>query len=133
MTLNIRRATDDDRTDICVVHVRAIREICSRSYTPEQVESWARRLSPDSYVAVLVERLVVVAQDRGEIVGFGQLDHASGEVEAVCVLPERQGEGIGRALLPALEDAASAAGLERLCLSATLNAVTFYRRAGYAS
>ncbi len=74
----------------------------------------------------------MVAEDAGGIAGFGQLNQADGEVEAVYVLPGRQSEGIGGALLRFLEDAARAAGLERLHLSATLNAVPFYERAGYA-
>ena len=131
MTLSIRRAIDDDRQGIWAVHVRAIREVCSHSYSAEQVASWAGLLSPDSYVAVLRERLLLVAEDPGGIAGFGQLNRANGEVDALYVLPGRQGEGIGRALLLALEDEARAAGLKRLQLSATLNAVPFYDRAGY--
>lgn len=73
----------------------------------------------------------MVAEDAGGIAGFGQLNRASGEVDAVYVLPERQGEGVGRALLRSLEGAARATGLKRLHLSATLNAVPFYKSAGY--
>ena len=131
MTVRIRQAMDDDRQGIWAVHVRAIREVCSHSYSAEQVASWAGLLSPDSYAGVLRERFVLVAEDKGGIAGFGQLNQASGQVEAVYVLPDRQGEGIGRALLLALEDKARAAGLKRLQLSATLNAVPFYERAGY--
>ena len=133
MALNIRRATDDDRQAIWTVHSRAIREICSHSYSADQVASWAGLLSPDSYVAVVRERFLVVAEDTGGIVGFGQLNEATGEVDAVYVLPGRQGEGIGQALLGSLEEAARAADLKKLHLSATLNAVPFYRRAGYVA
>lgn len=73
----------------------------------------------------------MVAEDTAGIVGFGQLNQSSGEVDTVYVLPERQGEGIGGALLRSLEDAARAAGVKRLHLSATPNAVPFYERAGY--
>jgi putative acetyltransferase len=113
------------------VHVRAICEACSLSYSADQVASWAGFLSPDSYVAAVRERFVVVAEDTGGIAGLGQLDQAEREIEAVYVLPERQGEGIGGALLRFLEDTARAAGLKKLYLSATLNAVSFDERAGY--
>jgi GNAT superfamily N-acetyltransferase len=63
---------------------------------------------------VVRERFLVVAEGAGTIAGFGQLNQASGEVDAVYVLPERQRQGIGRALLRALEDAARAAGIEKL-------------------
>jgi len=131
LTLSIRRGTEDDRQGIWTVHVRAIREVCSRSYSAEQVASWAGLLFPDSYVAVIRERFLVVAEDTSGIAGFGQLNQVSGEVDAVYVLPERQGKGIGGALLHSLEDAARAAGLKKLHLSATPNAVPFYEKTGY--
>jgi GNAT superfamily N-acetyltransferase len=129
--VTIRRATDADRNAIWTVHVRAIREVCSSSYSADQIAAWSGLLSPDSYVEVVRERFLVVAEDSSGVVGFGQLDQAKGEVDAVYVLPGRQGEGIGRTLLHSLEEAARSAGLERLRLSATLNARPFYESAGY--
>ncbi len=132
MNVTLRPATADDRAGICTVHVRAIRETCSRSYSPEQVSAWAGLLSPDSYNTVLKERVLVVATDGEAVVGFGQLNPDAGEVDAVYVLPDRQGEGIGRLLLADLEARARARGIRMLELSATLNAADFYTQAGYA-
>jgi GNAT superfamily N-acetyltransferase len=132
MAVSIRPAGDRDRPGICTVHVRAIRETCSRSYSPEQIDAWAGLLSPDSYTAVLQQRIVIVAAEGGKVVGFGQLNPDTGEVDAVYVLPERQGEGIGSMLLSDLEGRARARGIATLELSATLNAAEFYTRAGYA-
>ena len=129
--MSIRRATDQDRQGIWNVHLRAIREVCSGSYSEQQVTAWANLLSPASYVAVVRERVLLVSEDAGCITGFGQLNQASGEVEAVYVLPDRQREGIGEALLRSLEEEARAAGFTKLSLSATLNAVPFYERCGY--
>lgn len=131
MNVSLRPATDDDREAICIVHVRAIRASCSRSYSPEQVSSWLGLLSPDSYSTVLKERVLVVATDGEAVVGFGQLNPSIGEVDAVYVLPEHQGEGIGRLLLADLEAKARARGIRMLKLSATLNAASFYAQAGY--
>lgn len=132
MAVRIRPATDEDRHGIWTVHVRAIRETCSRSYSREEVSAWAGLLSPDSYTGVLRERVMVVATDGASVVGFGQLNPAAGEVDAVYVLPERQGQGIGQLLLGELEEGARRRGLGSLELSATLNAATFYEKAGYA-
>ena len=132
MNVSLRPATDDDRAGILDVHLRAIRETCSRSYSPEQVQAWAALLSPDSYSTVLKERVMVVATDGEAIVGFGQLNADTGEVDAVYVLPDCQGQGIGRLLLADLEAKARARGIGVLELSATLNAVPFYSQAGYA-
>jgi GNAT superfamily N-acetyltransferase len=132
VSVSLRPATDEDRPGICAVHVRAIRETCSRSYAPEQVSAWASLLSPDAYTTVLKERVLLVATDEGDVVGFGQLNPGTGEVDAVYVLPDRQGQGIGRLLLAELEAEARARGIRMLELSATLNAVPFYTQAGYA-
>jgi GNAT superfamily N-acetyltransferase len=132
MTFAVRRATQDDREAIWTVHVRAIREICASSYPADSITAWAQLLSPDSYVGVLREHFFIVAQDAGAILGFGQLDQAKGEVEAVYVRPDRKGQGVGTTILSHLEEAAREAGLKRLQLSSTLNAVPFYERAGYA-
>ena len=83
--MSIRRATDQDRQGIWIVHVRAIREVCARAYSEAQVTSWAGRLSPASYVAAVRERVLVVFEDASSITGFGQLNQASGETEAVVL------------------------------------------------
>ncbi|MCB1635712.1 MAG: GNAT family N-acetyltransferase [Xanthomonadales bacterium] len=46
---------------------------------------------------------------------------------------EHAGQGVGLALLRALEAAARCVGLDQLQLAASLNAVSFYRQAGYTS
>lgn len=132
MAVSIRPATDGDRPGICAAHVRGIRETCSRSYSPDQVSAWTSLLSPDSYTVALHERVMLVATDGAMVVGFGQLNPATAEIDAVYVLPERQGQGIGQLLLAELEDRARRRGIGTLELSATLNAATFYERAGYA-
>lgn len=81
-TLSIRCAGDADRQDIWTVHVRAIREVCSRSYSAEQIAAWAGLLSPDNYATAVQERVFLVAEDRGVVVGFGQLNPDNGEVES---------------------------------------------------
>ncbi len=131
MTVSIRPAGDADRPKIFTVHVRAIRETCSRSYSSQQIDVWAGLLSPDSYTAPLRKRVLVVATDASDVVGFAQLAPDEGEIEGIYVRPDRQGEGIGRMLLSALEAQARVRGISSLELAATLNAVGFYERAGY--
>lgn len=41
--INIRRAQHKDALEIIDSHVRSIREICEKDYTPEQIEAWAGR------------------------------------------------------------------------------------------
>lgn len=132
MTVTLRPAADADRPAIFNVHLRAVRETCSHAYTPQQIDAWTGVLSPDTYTRLLRKRVLIVAADNADIVGFGQLDANAGEVDAIYVRPDRQGAGIGRMLLAELERRAIAHGIRRLDVAATLNAAGFYERAGYA-
>jgi GNAT superfamily N-acetyltransferase len=53
------------------------------------------------------------------------------EVRAMFVVPEQAGQGIGRALLAAAEDAIAGAGFAVAHLVATRSGLDFYLRAGY--
>jgi putative acetyltransferase len=74
---------------------------------------------------------VFVAEEGGRILGYGRFDADTGEVEATYVLPETQGRGVGSALLAESEARARQAGFDTIYVSASLNAVAFYRRAGF--
>jgi len=73
----------------------------------------------------------IAAEDEGGLVGYAMVDLELGEVDAVFVDPAHQGRGVGRRLLRALEEMAAAHGFGHLFLTASLNAVPFYRSAGY--
>jgi GNAT superfamily N-acetyltransferase len=132
--IRIRRATLADRTAIHAVHTASIRELCSTHYSADEIARWAGFLAPEHYTAVIEDatRRIVVAEIRGEIVGFGQANLAEGEIEAVYVRPDNAGTGIGRSILRYFEDLAIDAKLPSLRLTATLNAVPFYQRQGFA-
>jgi predicted GNAT family N-acyltransferase len=79
-----------------------------------------------------------VAYDDGEPIGAARLrphpgtrPEATAKVERVAVLADRRGEGIGEALMTALEDAAVADGYEAIVLHAQRPVVSFYRALGY--
>jgi N-acetylglutamate synthase-like GNAT family acetyltransferase len=122
----IRRATAEDRHAVCEIQRSAILETCRLSYPEEDIAVWAGLLSPETYYAI-ENRYFVVAERDGVLEGFGQL----GEVDAVYVSPKCGGSGTGGALLAHLEQRARECGLKELKLRSTLNAESFYARAGY--
>jgi N-acetylglutamate synthase-like GNAT family acetyltransferase len=129
----IRRAEQKDREAVWRTHTAAIREICRSHYTEDELEAWTNLLSPRRYEQAIERLEFFVAEDAGEVVGFGTLNVESGEVEAVYVNPPAARRGVGSRLLQTLEESARRSGLTRLHLSASLNAVGFYERAGYVS
>ena len=139
--MEIRDATDDDASAIRQVHEASIRGLGPEAYDDRQVEAWATGCASADYAASIDEdgNEFVVAEDDGTILGFGSLSHdASGypievdaEVTAVYVAPSVARNGVGTAILDEVETRARARGAERLVLTASKNAVSFYQRHGY--
>ena len=87
MTLpfTIRTAGDADLEAIWRVHRTAIEQTCATRYGPDVISAWVERLKPESYRGVVERGIVVIAEDNGATIGFGQLDLAAGEIQAVYV------------------------------------------------
>lgn len=131
--LNIRKARREDCRIIAGVHAAAVGGIRTALYTPEEIRAWAVPKKPESYEESIVSKEFFVAEEGSVIVGFGVLNQKSAEVEAVYVSPGAGRRGIGLAVLRKLEERARANGISVLRLNASLNAVPFYERAGYAA
>ena len=129
----IRTAQEEDCESVFQVHIRAIKVICTKHYAQDEIEAWSSVLKPGRYKNAIRRGPFFVAVDGDAIVGFSNLNCKSGEVEAVYVDPGYVGIGVGMKLLQALEIAAKVAGLTFLHLSSSLNAVSFYEKAGYIS
>lgn len=129
----VREARPDDVDAIEAIHAASVRGLAASRYDAVQIESW----SDGADYSLPTEGVhVVVAEEEGPdagdgIVGFGAVDLDSGEIRAAYVHPDHAGEGVGSAVLGALETAASEAGLTDLQLTASLNAVAFYERHGW--
>ncbi|MBV9926324.1 MAG: GNAT family N-acetyltransferase [Acidobacteria bacterium] len=129
--LNIRRARQEDKEAIWRVHGRAIRETCAGHYSADVIEIWAGRLRPEKYAEAIDRYEFFVAEVGGEVVGYGELGQETGEVQGLYVSPGVKGQGVGWKLLSTLEERARAYGLKSLSLTSSLNAVSFYERAGF--
>lgn len=130
----VRAATISDTEAILVVHVAAIIAQGPSTYTDKQVAAWAAKTEgTDRYENAIEDSTseLVVAESNGRVVGFGELDVESGEVEAVFVDPEHNGEGIGSSILNYFERRLRDEGFDVVRLRAVLNAVGFYEQQGY--
>ncbi len=129
--VEIRRATLRDKEAIYQVHKRAVEEACRTSYSPAEIAAWSDFLRPDLYTEVIRSQEFIVARNDKAVVGFGQLDVTRGHVEAVYVRPDYHRRGIGSRILLHLEKVARKAGRATLTLCSTLNALPFYKHAGF--
>lgn len=120
----IRRARPED--------LEALKTIEDDAFEP------ARRVSTDSLRRSLrspSQRVDIVEAD-GQVVAFAVTwpRARTWRIYDLAVRPGHQGRGLGRALLDAVEEAARAAGAERIVLEADAkrpDLVQFYERRGY--
>ena len=129
--VEIRKATDEDCSAIMSVHTSSVLAIPVGYYSAEEIASWAIPRKIDDYQESVARKVFYVAVSDQVIVGFGVFNRESYEIEALYVAPEANGKGIGLRLLKKLEQRAHDLGAESLRLNASLNAVAFYRRAGF--
>lgn len=131
--LTIRAATIDDAPSIYRIHMRAIREVCSATYAPEEIADWTDALALERYLDAMGSCDFELAELDGVPAGFSVLDPAHAELHALYVAPECGRRGVGRALLARAEENAAGRGLTELHLKATLNAVAFYESRGWTA
>ena len=131
--IELRAASGDDLALLWELRTRAVASACAAYYSEVVLGVWLASPVPVSLPRLLAQGGGIVAEDNGQILGYAVFDADTGEVEGLFVEPARHGCGIGALLMTAIESAARAAGCERLLLSASLNAVPFYRRTGFVA
>jgi len=136
----VREAEPSDVQAIAAVHAASVRGLAAAHYDDERIASWSDSSADDFSIPDDGAQVVVAeapgsggSEAGGEVAGFGAIDLESGEVRAVYVHPDHAGGGVGSAILRELEGRAREQGLPDLHLTASLNAVPFYERHGWAS
>ena len=131
----LRSAQPADCHDIYHVHEYAVQYTCRHGYDPVVLEAWRELLAPESYLETLSDpkRELWVAEYKGNIQGFFQLDLKEAQLDALYVHPFVHNQGLGTALLHKAETLAVKAGLSFIKLYASNNSISFYRLNGYDS
>jgi GNAT superfamily N-acetyltransferase len=128
---SMRLARFEDVPGILRLIERALEHGCRDVYDERQRRSVYLSYASSLFIEALAPFETLVAETGGRPVGVAQIDPRTGVLRALFVDAGFQGQGVGRALLAAVEARARAAHCERLCGAMSLNAVEFYRRAGY--
>ncbi|QNA99027.1 GNAT family N-acetyltransferase [Massilia sp. Se16.2.3] len=129
--ISLRKAMPGEIAALWDLRTRAVAHGCAGHYTPEVLGVWLAAPAPASLADRIALGQAMAAVEDGALLGYAVLDTREGEVDAVFVDPDAQGRGVGLSLLASVEAAARTTGLTRLFLSASLNAVPFYRCAGF--
>lgn len=131
--IELRPANCKEIARLWALRTRAVAHACTAHYSAPVLAAWLAAPAPESLRRLVAQGGAIVAEEDGALLGYAALDAASGEVDAVFVEPAQHGRGTGALLLAAIEDMARKAGHTRLFLSASLNAVPFYGRAGFVA
>lgn len=128
----IRKARPRDKDALATLHAASITVLCGDAYTREQVAAWTGALVPAVYDTAFRDKEFLVAEGPHQaLLGLGMLDVEHGEVSAIYIHPDAAGQGVGSALLQALEKSARGFAIHETTVFSTLNAKGFYLRQGY--
>ena len=116
----------------CPALIRLFREtvhaVCAGDYTPEQLDAWAPEDVPQpAWNRSFLAHRTLVAVEGEEIVGFADLDPATGYLDRLYVHRDHQRQGVAAALCDALEPLAPG----RVFTHASRTARPFFERRGY--
>ncbi len=128
----IRKATKFDASAAWAIRTQAILISCSSHYSKETVSSWSSAPMPEGFADVLIQHNALVFEARKQLLGFGFVDIQQSSLEALFVTPDCAGKGYGKRIANELLSIARLAGVKRLTLSSSLNAVKFYQSLGFS-
>jgi putative acetyltransferase len=114
MSVALRPYLPADGRRCAAIFRAAIEEIASEDYSEAQCEAWAAAADDEAAFAKgLAAMLTLTATRDGEVIGFASLKGAD-RIEMVYVDPEHAAQGVGAALVEALERLARARGASKL-------------------
>lgn len=128
----IRPALETDYPVMDQVQTASVRELCVGVYTPELIEEWVGKPRPERYARGRekgASYYVLMSGDK--MYGYCGIGLKRLMIEAVFVHPDMAGKGIGGHLLRHLFSVATQAGINKLLVESSLNAVGFYSKHGF--
>lgn len=134
--VSLRPALVDDAAAMVVIHHASVRAIDSAQYPRTVLAAWSPEPGPrrDAWMRGLLESgrfTGLIAESDGRPLGFALCEADEGFLQALYVDPKAAGAGVGRSLLVACEQAMRQRGRSASRVLSSLNAVAFYRAAGY--
>lgn len=129
--ITLRRYHPDDIPQLWQLKKATIHQINRRDYSAAQCAAWAPDdLAPERWQQRVQGMNPWVALQDGELAGFADLQ-ADGYIDHFFCHHAHQGQGVGRALMQQIEQAASMAGLTRLYSHVSLTARPFFAHYGF--
>ncbi len=132
--MKLRHYIASDASTVADIFNRAVSEIASTAYTPEQIAAWlgGGMEAGETHVRCSDGRSVWVAADASDTaIAFIDLED-DGHIDMLFCQPVWAGRGIASALYAELESSARQRGMSRLYVEASEFAKPFFARKGFA-
>ena len=131
----VRRAQKEDASKIIEAHRKSIREICSKDYSPKQIEVWSGRDFQEGQWHETIDHdfVWVVADAADEALGFGHLQIRNGgaKLMGLYFAPEAIGRGHGKIMITLMVQECKARAIKAISLTGTKTAHSFYEKVGF--
>lgn len=120
-----------DTAAIATLFHDTVHHVNIRDYTLEQIHAWAPPdLNIDFWVKRLSQSITFVAEEKNQIVGFGNLE-SNGHLDCFYCHKDFQQMGIGSRLLATIEATARSRGMQTLTTAASITARSFFEAKGF--
>jgi GNAT superfamily N-acetyltransferase len=132
--LSIRPFRPQDAGAVSALVRRSLLEVNIRDYDPAQVAAWAAYYTPEEIARVAGAGRLYVAWRGSRAVGSGAVapgPEGGCVLRTVFVLPEEQGQGVGRRIVETLERDPAFLAADPIALDASKTSRGFYEALGY--
>jgi putative acetyltransferase len=130
MPITIRDYAAGDLDAVIEIFQRAIREVASRDYSPEQIAVWSK-VDREEWADWRLTRPTFLALIDGEPAGFSDLEQ-DGHLDMMFVHPRFHRMGVATALVRRVEEEARRVGVSRVHAEVSITARPFFERQGFA-
>lgn len=137
--MHLREYHPDDLAEVVQLFCQAVRQVNCRDYTSEQIAAW----SPDppdlhAWAQRLAQRLVLICENEGKIVGFLRADRQredaaakAGLIDLLYVHPQHQRQGVATLLMTDALRRLAQQGIFRVWAHVSITAEPFFERQGF--
>ena len=135
--MKIERFHPEEAEEVSSLIIRTLRTTNSKDYSKEYLDDLIQSFQPDNILERAEQTHLYVVKDDEKIIGCGAIGPYPDKEDESClytifVLPEYQGKGIGRIIMQTLEKDELFLHTIRTEVPASITAVQFYLKLGYA-
>lgn len=134
--MNIRKFQETDAEEVSALIAETLRTTNIKDYSPEYIEKEVKNVQPHKILERAQWTHFYVVCEEHKIVGCGAIGPYWGKEDEsslfnIFILPEYQGQGMGRKMVETLEQDEYFLRAKRIEIPASITGAPFYRRMGY--